>query len=322
VPSRVYAPVIPDLKGVKTQTGDYVVSQLAHRMNTDALVGDIVTHWHRHGERRKTVAFAVDVAHSVHIRDEFVRACVRAEHLDGNTPIKEREAILARLESGETELVSNCQVLTEGWDMPPVSCIVLARPTKQMGLFRQMIGRVLRPAPGKTDAIVLDHSGAVYRHGLPEDHVDWSLDVDTRATSPAHEARKRGEEQKLRECPQCKVLMLVPPCYACGWQPLQRGRHIDIADGELGLVEGGTARTNYTPEERRQWHDMLAWIAKDRGYKGGWVAHKYKEKFGKYPPWGVTPTPVEPSPECASWVRSRNIAWARSRNNPANGVAA
>jgi DNA repair protein RadD len=67
VPSRVYAPVIPDLKGVKTQSGDWVVSQLAHRMNTDQLVGDIVTHWHKHGERRKTVVFAVNVAHSVHI---------------------------------------------------------------------------------------------------------------------------------------------------------------------------------------------------------------------------------------------------------------
>jgi DNA repair protein RadD len=62
-------------------------------------------------------------------------------------------------------------VLTEGWDMPEVGCCILARPTKQMGLYRQIVGRVLRPAPGKTDAIILDHSGAVFQHGLPEDLV-------------------------------------------------------------------------------------------------------------------------------------------------------
>jgi DNA repair protein RadD len=74
VKSRVYAPVDPDLRGVKTQAGDYVESQLAERMDRDKLVGDIVTHWFKYGERRKTVAFACSVGHSVHIRDEFVRA--------------------------------------------------------------------------------------------------------------------------------------------------------------------------------------------------------------------------------------------------------
>jgi DNA repair protein RadD len=105
VPSKIYAPVQNVdrlLRGVRTQTGDYVTSQLEARMNTDALVGDIVTHWLKYAERRRTVCFAVDVAHSVHIRDALLGSGVRAEHLDGGTPISEREAILARLASGET----------------------------------------------------------------------------------------------------------------------------------------------------------------------------------------------------------------------------
>jgi superfamily II DNA or RNA helicase len=156
-------------------------------------------------------------------------AGVRAEHLDGTTPIVEREAILSRLASGETEVVSNCMVLTEGWDMPAVGCLILARPTKQMGLYRQMIGRVLRPADGKTNAITLDHSGAVYRHGLPEDHVEWTLDVDRRAENPAQAARKHGEEPCPRECPSCQTVMTIPPCLHCGWQPaLRRGRDVDF----------------------------------------------------------------------------------------------
>ena len=142
VKTRVYAPIRPNLRGVRIRRGDYVEGELAERMDNPKLVGDIVTHWHKYGHPRKTVAFACNVAHSLHIRDEFVRSGVRAEHLDGATPDDERDAILARLETGETELVANCMVLTEGWDMPEVGCAILARPTRQMGLFRQMIGRV------------------------------------------------------------------------------------------------------------------------------------------------------------------------------------
>jgi DNA repair protein RadD len=144
VRTRVYAPIDPDLRGVETRQGDYVESQLAGRMDRDNLVGDIISHWHRYGERRRTVCFAVNVAHSIHIRNEFIKSGVRAEHVDGGTPKPERDAALARLASGETELITNCMVLTEGWDMPEVSCGILARPTRKMGLYRQMIGRILR----------------------------------------------------------------------------------------------------------------------------------------------------------------------------------
>jgi superfamily II DNA or RNA helicase len=163
VRTRVYAPIDPNLTGVGTRTGDYIESQLAERMDKPKLIGDIVTHWHKFAERRKTVAFAVNVAHSIHLRDEFVRSGVRAEHIDGGTPKDERDATLARLASGQIEVVTNCQVLTEGFDLPELGCCILARPTRKMGLYRQMVGRVLRPAPNKVDAIVLDHSGAVFR---------------------------------------------------------------------------------------------------------------------------------------------------------------
>jgi len=166
VRTKVFAPIDPDLTGVRVRHGDYAETELADRMDKPKLVGDIILHWHRFGERRRTVAFACSVSHSVHIRDEFVRSGVRAEHIDGSTPKPERDASLARLASGAIDVVSNCMVLTEGWDLPAIGCCILARPTKMMGLYRQMIGRVLRPAPGKTDAIVLDHSGAVFRHGF------------------------------------------------------------------------------------------------------------------------------------------------------------
>ena len=125
VPTTYYAPANPDLKGVETRQGDYVVSQLADRINRNDLVGDLVTNWHKHSQRRKTLVFCVDVGHSIHVKDEFLKSGVRAEHVDGSTPKPERDAILARLASGETEVVCNCMVLTEGFDLPAIGCIVL-----------------------------------------------------------------------------------------------------------------------------------------------------------------------------------------------------
>jgi DNA repair protein RadD len=314
VKTRVYAPVQPNLRGVHVRRGDYVEHELAERMDLPKLVGDIVTHWHKYGERRKTVAFACNVAHSLHLRDEFVRSGVRAEHLDGATPDDERDAILGRLESGETELVTNCMVLTEGWDMPEVGCAILARPTRKMGLFRQMIGRVLRPADGKPDAVILDHSGAVFAHGLPEDRVDWTLDPERSAESPAHTARQERHEARLLECAECGAIRMGgEPCPHCGFLPHRPPRDVRVADGELGLVTGRHANGNvYGPEARERWHAMFAYIALERGYKSGWVAYKFKEKFGSFPSWGATPAPIPPTPEVKSWVRSRMIAFARA----------
>jgi len=323
VPTRVYAPVDPDLKGVRTVAGDYVESQLAERMDRAKLVGDIVTHWLKYGERRRTVAFAINVGHSIHIRDEFIKAGVRAEHLDGETPKDERDAILARLASGETELVTNCMVLTEGWDCPDLGCIVLARPTKKMGLYRQMIGRGLRPAQGKTDCIVLDHSGAVYRHGLVEDPVAWTLDPDERAEAPAHTARLNREAPKLLECSQCSAIRVGgQPCPACGFLPKRPAQAVDVIDGDL--VPLGIRPGPMPIEERRSFHAQLRGLANERGHKPGWAAHKYREKFGDFPPWDWNRLPLEtPQPSVRAWVRSRAIAWAYSRNNPQNhpGVA-
>lgn len=319
VRTRVYAPANqPDLKGVRVQAGDYVEAQLAERMNRDNLVGDIVTHWHKYGEQRRTVAFAVDVAHSLHIRDEFQKAGVRAEHVDGSTPKPDRDAALARLASGETELITNCMVLTEGWDLPAVACCILARPTRKMGLYRQMVGRILRPAEGKPDAIVLDHSGAVFRHGFVEDKVAWTLDPERRAESPTHAARLHsGYSSRLLECSQCGAMRVAgEKCQHCGFLPQRPPAAIVFDNGDLALVDRNrrTAASVFDPAERARWHAMLISIAQSRGYKkaAGWAAHKFKDKFGHFPPYGMVPKPMTPSAEVKAWVRSRDIAWAKS----------
>jgi superfamily II DNA or RNA helicase len=125
--------------------------------------------------------------------------------------------ILAKLAAGAIEVVCNAMVPTEGWDCPQVSCLVLARPTKHMGLYRQMVGRVLRPAPGKIDALILDHAGAVFEHGFIDDPVVWTLDQDKRAENPAQNSRNQHRTPVLATCPECAAVHLEGrACPQCG----------------------------------------------------------------------------------------------------------
>jgi hypothetical protein len=104
------------------------------------------------------------------------------------------------------------------------------------------------------------------------------------------------------------------PCPICGFLPQRPARPVAIARGELGLVTSGRASAvMYDAGERARWHGMLAAIADQRGYKRGWAAVNYKEKFGNWPPYGAVVEPIQPSPEVVSWVRSRLISYAKSR---------
>jgi superfamily II DNA or RNA helicase len=314
VPTKVYAPSRPDLTGVRVERGDYVEKQLAERMDDQKLVGDIVTHWLRLSERRRTVVFTTGVAHSVHIRDEFRASGVWAEHIDGSTPVEERDAILARLAAGTVEVVCNCMVLTEGWDQSEVSCLVLARPTRHMGLYRQMVGRVLRPAPGKADALILDHAGAVFEHGFVEEPVIWTLREDRRAENPVQANRSCYQAPKLATCPECSAVRFEGrPCTACGWRPQPKPQAFDVAEGDLGEVDRQrkVRQQVYGAAEKENFRRQLLWIAGERGYKPGWAAHKFKEKFGHWPSFG-SPEPMAPDEGTRSWVRSRQIRYAKA----------
>jgi len=323
VPTIIYAPVIPDLAGVRTQAGDYVESQLAERMDTPALIGGILEHHLKFGEHRKTVIFAVNVGHSVHIKDEFVKAGIKAEHLDGSTPNEERAAILERLANGDTEVVCNCQVLTEGVDIPDVACLVLARPTKSLGLFRQMVGRGLRTSEvtGKKNCIILDHSGSVYRHGRPEDPIEWTLNTDRKARNRTQESRSLMVGKRLCECPRCKALRTAgEACLVCGWEPQRRGENVEILDGELGRIDQHRKAQQhvYSDADCRFWHAALVFIGNERSRTRqfnvrGFVYHRYLEKFGRKPPWDMPP-PVPPNAEIRAWVKSRDIAYAKTRS--------
>jgi superfamily II DNA or RNA helicase len=321
VKTRVWAPSTPDLTGVHTRKGDYVEAELAERVDRPELVGDIVTHWHRLGDGRQTIVFATSVAHSIHLCEEFVKSDVKAAHIDGFTPKDERDEILRQLAAGDVKVVVNCQVLTEGFDCPDVGTIVLARPTRSMGLYRQMLGRGLRPAPGKCDCLVLDHAGATFAHGHIEEPVVWTLREDRKAFTKPKERNGECAERRLLACTECGAVRTGgKPCPECGHMPRRHGEHLEVIDGDLEHLERGGARRpyQYSHQEQRAFYLGLLHLALARGNKPGAAAHRFKEKFNRWPDrlWQHLP-PVAPSGEVLAWDRHCRIRYAKAMEKAA-----
>lgn len=307
----------PDLSGVRSRGGDYVESEAAARVDRPELVGDAVTEWLRHAEGSRTIIYTASLAHMVHVRDAFRAAGVLAECLDGTTPTEERDGILKQLASGTIDVIVNCGVLTEGFDCPTVSCIVLLRPTKSFGLYLQMIGRGLRSAEGKRHCMVIDHVGATATHGFVEEEVDWTLDTKTRAQSrSSSKARAAGTPRELATCPECSAnYWRGQPCGACGWRSRSRAEAVEFVDADLVELkrDGRTPKATLTADQKIGFYRQLLWIAREHGYSDGWAWHKVNEKFGERVRTPRHSQPLEPTPEVWAWVRSRMIAYAKGR---------
>jgi superfamily II DNA or RNA helicase len=165
-----------DLKRVRTVAGDYALGDLAERMSSGFVLDDALTEYCKHLDGQSAIAFCTTIEHSLAVARFFQAAGIRARHLDGDTPTTERRALIAALATGEVQVLMNCSLISEGLDVPSVAGAILLRPTKSLALHLQQIGRALRPAPGKTRAIILDHAGNTLKHGLPDLEHPWSLD--------------------------------------------------------------------------------------------------------------------------------------------------
>ena len=153
-----------DFDTVETKGGDFVESSLSKLMNQPAVNRAVVQAWGQHGQDRKMIVFACDVAHAHALAQEFEDHGFRAAAVDGEMKEKEREKRLAQFKTGEIKLLVNCQVLTEGFDESSCEGVLFARPTQSTALYIQMLGRGLRLHPGKSDCLVLDMVGNADRH--------------------------------------------------------------------------------------------------------------------------------------------------------------
>jgi superfamily II DNA or RNA helicase len=282
VPCRVWVPDRPDLKGLKVSNGDYQKGDLQKRMDQGKLVGNIVREWRRRGDGRVTIAFASGVNHSIHIRNEFRDAGVVAEHLDGKTPWTEREDIVGRLRDGRIDVLCNYGVATTGLDAPIAKALILARPTKSFGLFRQMCGRIMRPYPGYTDAVIIDHAGCAERFGFPDEDVEWDLSDEIKIQEK-HERQKRERKKEDYRCEKCTFLYRGPRCPNCGHRPERAPKRVNMTKGELRELGRREANKRTSNEDKVQyWKYCLGW-AVGNSRKVGAAAHMYREQFGVWP---------------------------------------
>jgi len=304
-PFRVYAPSHPDLSGVKTIAGDYHEGQLADVMGDAVLIADVVQTWKRLANWQPTLVFAVNRAHAAKLQKEFAAAGVQMGYCDAHVDRIERRVLFDQMARREIAGIVNVGTLTTGVDAD-VRCVVLARPTKSEMLFVQMIGRALRTAPGKADALILDHADNHARLGFVTDICHPSL-LDGKGKNPT---RKEQGEAMPKECKSCGALKApkVRECPNCGFTP---ERISDIEEEEGELVEISKTRKPKKFDKQRFW-SMARYVDLERGKNGKLAKALYRGKFGVWPV-GLDSSPVAPDGEFLSYERSRRIAYAKSR---------
>lgn len=276
---EVYAPPTAiNLAGVRKRGGDFDQRDVAERMDKPIITGSAVDHYRKLCPSQPAIAFCASVEHARHVAAQFNSAGFRAMSVDGSMLDSERKAAIDGLGNGKLHVVTSCDIISEGTDIPVVSAAILLRPTQSTGLYIQQVGRALRTAPGKDKAIILDHVGNVLRHGMPDEPRDWSLDGIERGNKAAND-----NVAPVKQCSRCfAVYRPAPACPQCGHVEEVKARTIEETDGELKQI---------TPEEAarmqrerrmevataRTMEDLLE-VAKRRGYAPGWAYHMMRHR--------------------------------------------
>lgn len=309
-----------DTAGLKTKrtsigTYDYDPMQLQEETEKqqDRLSGDIVKNWLKYGKGRQTIAFSPSIKHSKYLVDLFNQHGIPAEHIDGYMQPEDREDLFQAHNNGEFMILSCSQLLTTGYDSPTTSCIIDCKPTKSLTIYCQTVGRIMRTAKDKHNAIYLDHAGNVRRHGFAEDIVPDELDDGEKKFNERNQTKEK-KEPKVRQCPQCFGEMVGIRC-KCGYEiPIKE--QIDTDDAILQKLSKTNKEMPYT--EKQRWYGELLHYASLKGKKKGWVAHTYKKKFG------VFPNKVEPtrssdgiSQDVSGHIKHCNIAFIKGAKSNA-----
>jgi DNA repair protein RadD len=246
-----------DLSGVKITRGDFDAKQAAAAMDRATVTGDAVEHYRRLAPGKRALAFCVSREHARHVAETFAGAGIPAENIDGTT--KDPNAMIGRFERGETLVLSSCDLISEGFDVPAVEAAILLRPTQSVIIYLQQPGRALRPHPGKEAAIILDHVGNFRMHGFPDDPRAWTL-----------EGRKKGERVQVGRipvttCSSCFAAYRpqLDRCPHCGELRDQSGRTVEYVDGELieitPEVERGRAAQKWMDAEKAAGRAPVLW---------------------------------------------------------------
>ena len=273
-------PVVADLSHIGTRGGDFAQDELAAEMDRPTITGDAVEHYSRICRGAPAVTFCCSVKHAQHVAEQFQSAGFKAATIDGTMDREARRDVVRALGDGRLDVLTSCEIINEGFDLPVVSAAILLRPTKSLGLHLQQIGRVLRPAPGKDKAVILDHVGNLSRHGFAEDIRDWTLEGRKK------KKRKTDDEEEVqsRQCPECfRCHPPAPVCPECGFEYPRKEREIEQTEGQLVQLDPKEiARQKRQEQGSAQTLDDLIALGRARGYRSPevWAKHVWNSRKG------------------------------------------
>lgn len=265
-PYKYYSVQLANTSGLHTVGGEFAQNEVAELMQNKEIYGDTVKQWERLAKGKKTIVYCASVEASKSTAEHFSDAGYKSTSLDGNTPKEERAAAIQAFRDGEITVLCNCELFGEGLDVPSCECVVLLRPTQSLTLYIQQSMRSMRYLPGKT-ALIIDHVGNVYRHGLPDDDRKWSL------------APKKQQQQentvKIRECKNC--FAVYPPtmkkCPYCGYEATTEVQTKDRKTVEVDLVElqrtESIKNTKLRDADLKTWEEVVE-FQKIHHYKFAW----------------------------------------------------
>ena len=236
-----------------------------------AVYGKVIENWKNLANGLPTVCYCSSVKHSTDTAKAFRDAGINAVHFDGSTPYAERKTIVERFRAGEIQVLCNCDLISMGFDVPDIGCVLMLRPTQSASLYIQQSGRALRYKPGKT-AIIIDAVANFMRFQLPDEPYEWGLDVPI---------RQRGEIDGagnfyIRTCPKCfKVFKTAPVCPYCDWEyplhPREIKAHEEIELARITAEQAAEAERKRKDARRAQGQaktfEELLVIGKAKGYR-------------------------------------------------------
>jgi len=279
-PYRLFSvPSDLDLSKVHTMAGDYNLKELAEQVEKSCILGDAVKHYKRFLSGEKALVFCTKISHSIEVARKFNEAGIAAAHVDGKMSKRERNQVIEDFRVGKCKVLCNCSLISEGFDVPDCSGVILLRPTQSLSLYLQMVGRGLRPVEGKT-AIILDHVGNCVRHGLPDDDRQWTLEgkkKGQRKTAPVAVTVCEGcfnvYSSKQKMCPYCyKVPKRKPKA------------ELEEVDGDLVEVTKQTLKKpelNMKAADCRTLEELQA-LGRSLGYKPGWAIYRWNARRKRY----------------------------------------
>lgn len=270
-----------DLTGVRTKMGDYDKEEIARRVDKPMITGSAVKHYTQLCPGTPAVVFCVSIKHAQHVAEEFRNAGYRAYSVDGTMEDAQRKRILNGLGNGSVQIVTSCDIISEGTDIPAIGCAILLRPTQSLGLYLQQVGRALRPCDGKEHAIILDHVGNVINHGMPEEPREWSLDGTN-----FKRKKKKGDDEPLVKVKQCESCYAThppaPKCPQCGFVYEVVGKKLEEVDGTLTQITANDLKRKRQIEEAKaQTLEELEALAASRGYKKNWAMYRFNARLNK-----------------------------------------